>query len=63
MRPYGNNLYKFIDPLHGRIKVKKKVLEFLVFVVIFFVKNFNFHFLGKKGIQEIPSQYTNNVRC
>ena len=48
MRPYGNNLYKFIDPLHGCIKVKKTVFEFLVFVVIFFVKNFNFHFLRKK---------------
>ena len=35
MRPYGNNLYKFIDPLHGCIKVKKTVFEFLVFVVIF----------------------------
>ena len=63
MRPYGNNLYKFIDPLHGCIKVKKTVFEFLVFVVIFFVKNFNFHFLRKKGIREIPSKYTNNVRC
>lgn len=63
MRPYGNNLYKFIDPNHGCIKVKKTVFEFLVFVVILFVKKFNFHFLRKKGIREIPSKYTNNVRC
>ena len=45
MTPYGNNLFKFIDPLHGCIKMKKKVFEFLVFAVIFFVKNFNFNFI------------------
>lgn len=63
MRPYGNNLYKFIDPLHGRIKVKKKVFEFLVFVVIFFVKNFNFHFLGKKHNTRIMFDANASLTC
>ena len=48
MRPYGNNLYKFIDPLHGCIKVKKTVFEFLVFVVIFFVKKISIFIFSEK---------------
>lgn len=48
MRPYGNNLCKFIDPLHGCIKVKKKGFWISSFCCHFLCKKFQFSFSRKK---------------